>query len=124
MRAGPRQTGAVMDHALGPFLRNRREAVSPSEVGLPTGKRRRTPGLRRAELATLAGISVDYLIRLEQGRDRRPSAQVLAALADALLHGFASRGRVEECPWCDTLGLVDGDGGFEFCTHPPDHDAG
>jgi transcriptional regulator with XRE-family HTH domain len=69
---------------LGPFLRSRREAVSPADVGLPVGARRRTPGLRRAELATLAGISVDYLVRLEQGRDRRPSAQVLAALADAL----------------------------------------
>jgi transcriptional regulator with XRE-family HTH domain len=69
---------------LGGFLRSRREAVSPADVGLPVGIRRRTPGLRRAELATLAGISVDYLIRLEQGRDRRPSAQVLAALADAL----------------------------------------
>lgn len=69
---------------LGAFLRSRREAVSPTDVGLPVGHRRRTPGLRRAELATLAGISVDYLIRLEQGRDRRPSAQVLASLADAL----------------------------------------
>jgi hypothetical protein len=69
---------------LGPFLRSRREAVSPADVGLPVGARRRTPGLRRAELATIAGISVDYLVRLEQGRDRRPSAQVLAALADAL----------------------------------------
>lgn len=69
---------------LGPFLRNRRESVRPSEVGLPESPRRRTPGLRRAELATLAGISVDYLVRLEQGRDRKPSAQVLAALADAL----------------------------------------
>jgi transcriptional regulator with XRE-family HTH domain len=69
---------------LGGFLRSRREAVSPTDVGLPVGTRRRTPGLRRSELATLAGISVDYLIRLEQGRDRRPSAQVLAALADAL----------------------------------------
>ena len=48
------------------------------------GGRRRTPGLRRAELATLAGVSVDYLTRLEQGRDRHPSAQVLAALADTL----------------------------------------
>ena len=69
---------------LGTFLRQRREAVSPEEVGLPRGGRRRTPGLRRAELATLAGVSVDYLTRLEQGRDRNPSAQVLAALADTL----------------------------------------
>ncbi|WP_106434155.1 helix-turn-helix domain-containing protein [Streptomyces viridochromogenes] len=51
---------------------------------MPTGARRRTPGLRRSELATLAGISVEYLTRLEQGRDRNPSAQVLGALADAL----------------------------------------
>jgi transcriptional regulator with XRE-family HTH domain len=69
---------------LGAFLRARREAVTPADVGLPAGSRRRTPGLRRAELATLAGISVDYLVRLEQGRDRHPSAQVLAAIADAL----------------------------------------
>lgn len=69
---------------LGPFLRSRREAVSPADVGLAVGVRRRTPGLRRAEVATLAGISVDYLVRLEQGRDRHPSAQVLAAIADAL----------------------------------------
>lgn len=69
---------------LGRFLRSRREAVTPEAVGLPPGSRRRTPGLRRAEVATLAGISVDYLVRLEQGRDRRPSAEVLAALADAL----------------------------------------
>ena len=74
----------VIEGELGAFLRSRREAVSPTEVGLPVGPRRRTPGLRRAELATLAGVSVDYLIRLEQGRDTNPSAQVLAALADAL----------------------------------------
>lgn len=70
--------------ALGRFLRARREAVTPAQVGLPAGSRRRTPGLRRAELAELAGISVDYLIRLERGRDRHPSGQVLGTLADAL----------------------------------------
>jgi transcriptional regulator with XRE-family HTH domain len=74
----------VIDGELGQFLRTRRESVSPADVGLPVTPRRRTPGLRRAELATLAGISVDYLVRLEQGRDQHPSAQVLAALADAL----------------------------------------
>jgi transcriptional regulator with XRE-family HTH domain len=74
----------VIDGELGRFLRSRREAVSPTDVGLPAGARRRTPGLRRAEVATLAGISVDYLVRLEQGRDQHPSAQVLAALAGAL----------------------------------------
>ena len=74
----------VIEGELGTFLRSRREAVTPAEVGLPEGPRRRTPGLRRAELATLAGVSVDYLIRLEQGRDTHPSPQVLAALAEAL----------------------------------------
>jgi transcriptional regulator with XRE-family HTH domain len=74
----------VSDIELGTFLRSRRETVTPSQVGLPTGRRRRTPGLRRAELATISGVSVDYLTRLEQGRDRHPSPQVLAALADAL----------------------------------------
>ncbi len=74
----------MIDGELGSFLRSRREAVTPGEVGLPAGPRRRTPGLRRAELATLAGVSVDYLIRIEQGRDTHPSSQVLAALAEAL----------------------------------------
>lgn len=74
----------VADNELGAFIRARRDAVTPADVGLPTGGRRRTPGLRRAELAMLAGISIDYLVRLEQGRDRHPSIQVLTALADAL----------------------------------------
>ncbi|MBC6456693.1 helix-turn-helix domain-containing protein [Actinomadura sp. HBU206391] len=74
----------MTDNELGLFLRGRREAVTPADVGLPSGTRRRTPGLRRAELATLAGVSVEYLARLEQGRDRHPSVQVLGALADAL----------------------------------------
>src|SRR3712207_6352319 len=69
---------------LGDFLRSRREALSPEAVGLRRGARRRTPGLRRGELATLAGVSVESLARLEQGRDRHPSAQVITALADAL----------------------------------------
>jgi transcriptional regulator with XRE-family HTH domain len=66
------------------FLRSRREQLQPADVGLPDSGRRRTPGLRREEVATLAGISIDYLVRLEQGRDTRPSASVIAALADAL----------------------------------------
>ncbi|MGA4538436.1 helix-turn-helix domain-containing protein [Uniformispora flossi] len=74
----------MSENELGLFLRLRREAVTPAEVGLPAGARRRTPGLRRAELATLAGVSVEYVTRLEQGRDRHPSAQVLSSLADAL----------------------------------------
>jgi transcriptional regulator with XRE-family HTH domain len=75
----------VSQNGLSEFLRDKREAITPAEVGLPAGSRRRTPGLRRAELATLAGISVEYLTRIEQGRDRHPSAQVLGALADALM---------------------------------------
>lgn len=74
----------MMEGELGAFLRSRREAVTPAQVGLPTNARRRTPGLRRAELATLAGVSVEYLARIEQGRDTRPSAKVLAAIAEAL----------------------------------------
>ncbi|GAA1186027.1 transcriptional regulator with XRE-family HTH domain [Kitasatospora gansuensis] len=74
----------MSDNELGLFLRTRREAVTPAEAGLAVGPRRRTPGLRRAELATLAGVSVEYVTRLEQGRDRHPSVQVLSALAEAL----------------------------------------
>jgi transcriptional regulator with XRE-family HTH domain len=70
--------------ALAAFLRARRERTSPRDVGLPVNGRRRTPGLRREEVATLAGVSVDYLVRLEQGRDDHPSAEVLVALADAM----------------------------------------
>ncbi|MET8146760.1 helix-turn-helix transcriptional regulator [Actinoplanes sp. NPDC049668] len=68
---------------LGLFLRARRVAIDPVEVGLPDGDRRK-PGLRRSEVAALAGISVACLARLEQGRDHRPSAPVLGALGDAL----------------------------------------
>jgi transcriptional regulator with XRE-family HTH domain len=65
-------------------LRARRELVRPEDVGLAKFGRRRVPGLRREELATLAGISSDYYLRLEQGRDHNPSAQVIGALARAL----------------------------------------
>jgi transcriptional regulator with XRE-family HTH domain len=71
-------------NALGQFLRARREQVRPEEVGVPDFGRRRVPGLRREELALLAGISIDYYIRLEQGRDQHPSEHVLGALARAL----------------------------------------
>jgi transcriptional regulator with XRE-family HTH domain len=69
---------------LGQFLRARRERIKPKDVGLTDGERRRVPGLRREELAMLAGLSADYYTRLEQGRDHRPSEKVLAALAHAL----------------------------------------
>ncbi|RDI43281.1 helix-turn-helix domain-containing protein [Nocardia mexicana] len=68
----------------GEFLIARRARLQPEEVGLPAGRRRRTPGLRREEVAALAGVSVDYLARLEQGRDTNPSMAVLGALSDAL----------------------------------------
>lgn len=71
-------------HELGLFLRSRRERVLPGEVGLPTGSHRRTPGLRREEVAVLAHISPEYYVRLEQGRASRPSGEVLAGIADAL----------------------------------------
>ncbi|HEX6358174.1 helix-turn-helix transcriptional regulator [Actinophytocola sp.] len=69
---------------LADFLRRSRERLRPHEVGLPTGPRRRTPGLRREEVTQLAGISTDYLMRLEQARGPQPSTQVLTALARAL----------------------------------------
>ncbi|MEV0895993.1 helix-turn-helix transcriptional regulator [Actinoplanes sp. NPDC049802] len=81
----------MSENELGRFLRERREGTTPAEVGLPAGARRRTPGLRRAEVATLAGVSVEYLTRLEQGRDRHPSPEVLNALATALRFSRAER---------------------------------
>lgn len=69
---------------LGVFLRSRRERITPAEAGLPTTARRRTPGLRREEIAVLAGISATWYTYLEQGRDVRASDQVLTSLAAAL----------------------------------------
>jgi transcriptional regulator with XRE-family HTH domain len=76
--------GVAVPGELAEFLRSHRERVTPEAVGLPLFGRRRTPGLRREELATLAGVSIDYLVRLEQGRDTNPSPAVVMALADAL----------------------------------------
>jgi transcriptional regulator with XRE-family HTH domain len=69
---------------LADFLRRRRETIRPADVGLSDGPRRRTAGLRREEVAMLAGMSVDYVVRLEQGRSSQPSTQLLGALARAL----------------------------------------
>jgi transcriptional regulator with XRE-family HTH domain len=82
----------------GEFLRSRRERLSPDAAGLPPGGRRRTPGLRREELALLAGISVDYLTRLEQGRETNPSQDVLQALSRAL--------RLSQSEWQHVLHLL------------------
>ncbi|MTD17038.1 helix-turn-helix domain-containing protein [Nakamurella sp. YIM 132087] len=71
-----------MDRAqLADFLRTRRESLSPEDVGLPRGSRRRTGGLRREEVAALSGMSTDYYTRIEQQRGSHPSEQILAALA-------------------------------------------
>jgi len=70
---------------LGDYLRARRSQVHPEDSGLPVTGRRRVAGLRREEVAMLAGVSTDYYVRLEQGRERHPSAQVVDALARALL---------------------------------------
>lgn len=70
---------------LGRYLRARRESIQPRQVGIEPQPGRRVPGLRREEVAALAGMSADYYLRIEQGRDRRPSEQVITALARALL---------------------------------------
>ncbi|MEV4295655.1 helix-turn-helix transcriptional regulator [Microbispora rosea] len=76
---------------LADFLRSRRERISPADVGLPAGPRRRTPGLRREEAAQLAFISTEYYTRLEQARGPHPSSEVLAGLARALRLSDAER---------------------------------
>lgn len=77
--------------ALGAFLRGRREHITPADVGLPAGRRRRTPGLRREEVAQLAFISTEYYTRLEQARGPNPSREVLAGVARALRLSDAER---------------------------------
>ncbi|MBI9113775.1 helix-turn-helix domain-containing protein [Sanguibacter suaedae] len=88
-----------MSTNLGAFLRARRAAVRPADVGLPSSGPRRVPGLRREEVALLAGVSVDYLTRLEQGREKNPSPALLNSLArtlrldhDAAAHLFGLAG--------------------------------
>ncbi|MFC9944435.1 helix-turn-helix domain-containing protein [Streptomyces pratensis] len=73
-----------MGTPLGDFIRAKRDSIQPQSLGLPDHGRRRAPGLRRSDLAGRAGISVEYLTRLEQGRDRNPSVAVVNAVADAL----------------------------------------
>jgi len=75
----------VKENALGEFLRARRAQVRPADLGLPAGGSRRVAGLRREEVALLAGVSTDYYVRLEQGRERNPSAQFVDALARGLV---------------------------------------
>ncbi|MFE0519464.1 MULTISPECIES: helix-turn-helix transcriptional regulator [Streptomyces] len=104
--ARSRGTGAeVRRHELAAFLRSRRERIAPEEVGLPRGRRRRTPGLRREEVAQLSAVGVTWYTWLEQGRDIQVSVQVLDALARTLMldpteraHLFQLAGAVDPTP--------------------------
>jgi transcriptional regulator with XRE-family HTH domain len=80
-----------MGTPLGEFIRAKRDSLRPEDLGLAAHERRRAPGLRRSELAARAGISVEYLTRIEQGRDRNPSDPIVNALADALSLDLAER---------------------------------
>ncbi|MFJ1793069.1 helix-turn-helix domain-containing protein [Kitasatospora griseola] len=80
-----------MGTPLGDFIRAKRDSIQPDTLGLPDRGRRRSPGLRRSDLAARAGISVEYLTRIEQGRDRNPSTPIVHALADALSLDAAER---------------------------------
>ncbi|GAA3822506.1 helix-turn-helix transcriptional regulator [Streptomyces coacervatus] len=101
-----RNTGAqVRRHELAAFLRHRREHITPEQVGLPRGRRRRTPGLRREEVAQLAAVGVTWYTWLEQARDIQVSVQVLDALARTLFldateraHLFQLAGAVDPTP--------------------------
>jgi transcriptional regulator with XRE-family HTH domain len=93
-------TGGVGGTELGTFLRARRARVSPGDVGLPAGTTtRRTPGLRREEIATLAGISIDYYIRLEQGKETNPSPSVVDSLARTLQLGPDEHAHLRQLAW-------------------------
>ena len=99
---------------LGDYLRGRRATLVPADVGLPTTGVRRVPGLRREEVALLAGVSVDYYTRLEQGRERSPSVQVLDALAvslrlddDGRRHLFGLAGSTPRPRGAPAVGTVD-----------------
>ena len=112
---GPSRAAAARRDELAEFLRSRRERISPDRVGLPSGGRRRTPGLRREEVATLAGVGVTWYTWLEQGRDIRPSAQVLDAVARTLLldrheraHVFTLAGHPDPSPQAGTAALPAG----------------
>lgn len=97
----------VRARELGDLLRARRERLQPADVGLPAGSRRRTRGLRREEVALLAAISPTYYAFLEQGREIRPSRQVLDALAQALRLTSTERAHVRELVYGDAAADLD-----------------
>src|SRR3954470_20897890 len=84
MPGSARVTDQALNKQLGDFLRSRRERLTPKAAGLPVGARRRTPGLRREEVASLAGIGIDWYVRLEQGRCVSPSLTTIDAISRAL----------------------------------------
>ena len=99
-------------HELASFLRSRRERISPEQVGLPPGRRRRTPGLRREEVAQLAAVGVTWYTWLEQARDIQVSGQVADAIARALMldhierrHLFTLAGTADPHPHLDCPGM-------------------
>ncbi|MCX5081590.1 helix-turn-helix transcriptional regulator [Streptomyces sp. NBC_00401] len=101
----PKRESEIRRHELADFLRNRRARITPEQVGLPRGRRRRTPGLRREEIAQLSAVGVTWYTWLEQARDIQVSVQVLDALARTLLldaseraHLFQLAGAVDPSP--------------------------
>jgi transcriptional regulator with XRE-family HTH domain len=115
--------------SLGDFLRSRRDTVNPADLGLPDVGPRRVPGLRREEVAVTAGVSVDYYVRLEQGRERHPSPQILDALAavlqldgDGRLHLFRLAGLAPRPRSMDAVERID-PGLLELMENWPDNPA-
>ena len=87
---------------LAEYLRTRRAALQPEDVGLPRGRRRRTDGLRREEVAVLSDMSIDYYSRLEQPRGPHPSEQILGALPKGSLKAAIGKGKA-----CEGLGIAE-----------------
>ncbi|MFC5720135.1 helix-turn-helix transcriptional regulator [Streptomyces gamaensis] len=111
----PRAADGIRRAELAAFLRSRRERISPEQAGLPRGPRRRTPGLRREEVAHLAAVGVTWYTWLEQARDIRVSAQVLDSIARALMldrtersHLFALAGVTDPLPGTECTGVSSG----------------
>ncbi|MER6082263.1 helix-turn-helix transcriptional regulator [Streptomyces sp. NPDC001833] len=112
-KASPVRSASFRRQELAAFLRSRRERITPEEVGLPRGTRRRTPGLRREEVAQLSAVGVTWYTWLEQARDIQVSVQVLDALARTLLldaseraHLFQLAGAVDPTPAASCTGVT------------------
>src|SRR2546430_7799508 len=108
-----RTKDGIRRHELAVFLRSRRERITPLQAGLPAGGRRRTPGLRREEVAQLAGVGVTWYTWLEQGRDIKVSGQVLEAISRTLMldrderaHLYTLAGSADAAPRGDCVELT------------------